>query len=62
MSVQIILKKLRLQPLGVIDKLSKYKITTDIFFIPNDDDKLILYAPLKGFVCVANDDMVPMLC
>ena len=41
--------------------MSKFKITTDIFTIPYKSELSVLYAPLKGFACVANRDLVNFL-
>ncbi|MBN2357445.1 radical SAM protein [candidate division KSB1 bacterium] len=38
-----------------------YTLTADVFTIPYHDDESILYAPLLGFVCVVNDDVINLL-
>lgn len=38
-----------------------YKITTDIFTLPYNDGKTVLYAPLVGLACVANEDLINFL-
>jgi uncharacterized protein len=37
--------------------MTKYEITTDLFTLPYKKDQCILYAPTKGFACVANEDL-----
>lgn len=41
--------------------MSEYRITTDLFLLPDESGRNVLYAPLDGFVCLANDDMVGLL-
>lgn len=41
--------------------MSSYKITTDVFTLPYEENKRVLYAPLLGFVCEVNNDMINFL-
>ena len=41
--------------------MNKYDVTTDVFTISYKDDKTILYAPLVGFACIANSDLIDFL-
>lgn len=41
--------------------MGDYHITTDLFLLPSEKGNTILYAPLAGFVCLANEDMVGLL-
>jgi len=41
--------------------MSQYKITTDLFTLPYKNEESVLYAPLVGFVCKANDDLINFL-
>ena len=41
--------------------MSEYHITTDLFLLPNEKGNTVLYAPLAGFVCLANEDLVGLL-
>lgn len=41
--------------------MSRYKITTDLFTLPYKDGQSVLYAPLVGFVGVANEDLLNFL-
>ncbi len=41
--------------------MSSYKITTDLFTLPYKRGQSVLYAPLLGFACVANDELVNFL-
>ena len=41
--------------------MSSYKITTDVFTLPYEENKKVLYAPLLGFVCEVNNDMINFL-
>ena len=40
---------------------NKYTITCDLFIIPYKNGSSILYAPLVGFACVANNDLLNLL-
>lgn len=41
--------------------MSEFTISTDLFLLPNDEGKTVLYAPLAGFVCHGNEDLVALL-
>ena len=41
--------------------MSEFAISTDLFLLPNDEGKTVLYAPLAGFVCHGNEDLVALL-
>ncbi len=39
----------------------KYRITSDLFTIPDGDGRFLLYAPKAGFLCRANNDVINLL-
>lgn len=41
--------------------MAAYRITAELFYIPLEDQSVILYAPLLGFVCHANQGLVNLL-
>jgi len=41
--------------------MPQYKITTDLFQLPYENNISILYAPLKGFLCKVNNDFIELL-
>jgi len=41
--------------------MGSYRITTDIFTLNYKEEKQVLYAPLLGFACEINNDMVHLL-
>ena len=41
--------------------MSNYEITTDVFSLPYKGDQCILYAPTRGFACLANKELVDFI-
>ncbi len=39
----------------------RHTLTTDLFIVPYKDDNQLLYAPRRGFLCAANQDLVSLL-